>query len=165
MPGQANFLDDIANDLSLWVDQTAEQVALAFAPARAPFSANITEDQKLEFYRQRLFNPDGSPNPQGRNEEIQRLGAEGFGKVYKAVVSRWPELKPAPNPPIEVPEEWPSPPPGGPPGPPGAPPGIPGGLPPGAPGMRPPLPGPPPPGAGPPPPPMPRPPMMPPPRR
>ena len=96
MPGQANFLDEISDDLSVWVDQTAEQVALAFAPARAPFSANITEDQKLEFYRSRMFNPDGSPNVAGRNEEIQRLGAEGFGKVYKAVVSRWPELKPAP---------------------------------------------------------------------
>src|SRR5580765_401161 len=166
MPGQANFLDDIANDLALWVDQTANQVALAFAPARAPFSANITEDQKLEFYRARLFNPDGSPNPQGRNEEIQRLGAEGFGAVYKAVVSRWPELRiPAP-PPIEVPKEWPGAPGGGPPtgpaGPPGAPAGIPGGLPPGPPGMRPPFPGPPPPapvGGGPPLPP--RPPMMP----
>jgi hypothetical protein len=122
MPGQANFLDDIADDLATWVDQTASEVALAFAPARAPFSANITEDQKLQFYRARLFNPDGSPNVQGRNEEIQRLGGEGFGLVYKAVIKRWPELQiPAP-PPIEVPEEWPGAPRGGPAGPPGGPP-------------------------------------------
>ena len=55
MPGSANFLDDVSDDLANWIDSTATDVALAFAPARAPFSANITEDQKLEFYRTRLL--------------------------------------------------------------------------------------------------------------
>jgi hypothetical protein len=164
MPGQT-MLDDVANDLALWIDQTANQIALAFAPARAPFSAQVTEEQKLEFYRTRLFNPDGTPNPQGRQAEIQRLGPEGFANVYKAVIKRYPELKVAPPPPIEVPSEWPQAAPGGPlsgsPGPPGAPPGPPAGLPPG-PGGSASGPGPFPGGGGPPPPVMPRPPMMPP---
>lgn len=120
MPRGTNMLDDIAEDLAVWIDQIAEETALAFAPARSPFSAPITEEQKLEFYRSRLFNPDGSPNTQGRTEEIERLGAEGFGRVYKAVVTRWPELRPPPPPPIEVPEQWPTA-----PGPPGPPPGGP----------------------------------------
>jgi hypothetical protein len=110
-----SMLDDVANDLALWIDQTATEVALAFSPARAPFSAQITEEQKLSFYKNQLFLPDGSPNQQGRQQEIARLGAEGFGQVYKAVVSAYPQLKPAPPPEIEVPEEWPSvvqPPPG-----------------------------------------------------
>lgn len=153
MPGQ-NLLDDVANDMALWIDDTANKIALAFAPARAPFSAPVTEEQKLQYYRDKLFNPDGTPNAQGRAQEIQRLGAEGFGAVYKAVVSRYPELKiPAP-PPIAVPEQWPQA------GPPGLPPGAqgPGLMPPGPPGA-PPLgpPGPPVPPMGPP-----RPPMMPP---
>jgi hypothetical protein len=80
---------------------------LAFSPARAPFSAQITEQQKLAFYKSQLFNPDGSPNQAGRQAQIARLGAEGFGHVYKAVVKAYPELKPAPPPPIEVPAEWP----------------------------------------------------------
>lgn len=138
MPGQ-NFLDDVSNDLALWIDETASDIALAFAPARAPFSAKVTEEAKLEYYRAKLFNPDGTPNAQGRAQEIQRLGAEGFGAVYKAVVARYPELKVAPPPPIEVPDQWPAaapgPPPGGagpgpmPPGPPGGPPGPPPGPP------------------------------------
>jgi len=156
MPGSANFLDDVSDDLANWIDSTATDVALAFAPARAPFSANITEDQKLEFYRTRLFNPDGTPNVQGRQEELQRLGPEGFGGVYQAVVKRWPEYRPAEPAPIEVPKEWPSTPPGGvpggppmppgvPSGPPGVPPGPPGGPPPGSgaalpPSIRPPMP-------------------------
>src|SRR5215471_2710296 len=98
MPGSANFLDDISSDLAQWIDDTANKVALAFAPARAPFSANITEEQKLQYYRSRLFNPDGTPNTQGRTEEIQRLGPEGFGQVYKAVINRFPELR-VPSPP------------------------------------------------------------------
>ena len=140
MPGTANFLDDIANDLAVWIDQTASEVALAFAPARAPFSANISEEQKLEYYKTRLFNPDGTPNVQGRTQEIQRLGAEGFGAVYKAVVQRWPELKIPEPPPIAVPDQWPTAPPGPPPGAPGPGPGVPGlpaGGPPSAPMMPP----------------------------
>lgn len=141
MPGPANMMDDVASDLAAWIDQTAEAVALAFAPGRAPFSANITEDQKLQYYRDQLFNPDGSPNEQGRSAQLQRLGVEGFGLVYKAIIRRWPELKiPTPPQPV-VPQEWPQPgppgPPQAPPGPPPAPPGPAGGppgLPPGPPG-------------------------------
>ena len=123
-----SMLDDVANDLSLWIDQTANQVALAFSPARAPFSAQITEQQKLEFYKSQLFNPDGSPNQAGRQTQIARLGAEGFGQVYKAVVSAYPELKP-PEPVSQADQilaqpPVPGPPPGPPmlPGPPGPPP-------------------------------------------
>src|SRR5262245_1518301 len=124
MPG--TMMDEVANDLALWIDQTANDIALAFAPTRAPFAAQTTEEQKLEYYRKRLFNPDGSPNPDGRSQELQRLGVEGFGLVYKAIIRRWPELKiPTPEP-IEVPAAWPrAAGPGGPPAPPGAVPGPP----------------------------------------
>jgi hypothetical protein len=155
MPGPANFLDDVANDLAQWIDQTADQVALAFAPGRAPFSANISEEKKLEYYRAQLFNPDGSPNAVGREAEFKRLGPQGFAQVYRALIARYPELRVPTPPPLAVPEEWPQAPmlppgapmppgPGGPPGPPpGAvapPPGRPGlpavapSIPPGAPG-------------------------------
>jgi len=128
MPGPPNMMDAIADDLAVWIDKTANEVALAFAPGRAPFSANITEDQKLLFYRSQLFNPDGSPNQAGRDQEMARLGADGLAKVYKAVLAKWPELKPPPEPETAVPEQWPAPPP--PAGPPPMPPGMP---PPGAP--------------------------------
>src|SRR5215467_9161152 len=135
MPGTPNPMDEIANDLALWIDQTSSQIALAFAPTRAPFSADVTEEQKLQYYRAQLFNADGTPNAAGRTAQLQRLGVEGFGIVYKAIIRRWPELRiPTPEP-LAVPAEWPRPagppgvPPGGPPVPPGVPPGPPGGLP------------------------------------
>jgi len=136
------MMDEVADDLAGWIDKTANEVALAFAPGRAPFSANITEEQKLEFYKAQIFNTDGSPNVPGRQALLARLGADGFARVYKAVLSAHPELKPTPpRPELEVPEQWPTPPPPGapigppvgPPGPP-PPPGVPPGPPPGPPG-------------------------------
>jgi hypothetical protein len=96
-PRRTTMLDDVANDLALWIDDTANKVALAFAPGRAPFSADLTEQQKLEYYTRALFNPDGSPNQQGRQREVERLGVERFAQVYKAVIQAHPELKPPPE--------------------------------------------------------------------
>jgi len=124
-----SLLDDVATDLAAWIDKTANEVALAFSPARAPFSAQVTEEQKLEFYKNQLFNPDGTPNQAGRQQQMARLGAEGFGQVYKAVVQAYPHLKPQAPAAIEVPEEWPGAvPPGPPPGAPMMPPGAPRGA-------------------------------------
>lgn len=148
---RTNMLDEVANDLALWIDETANQIAVAFAATHAPFSATVTEAQKLAFYKAKLFNPDGSPNAAGREEEYQRLGSDGFAQVYKAVIKNWPELRiPTPEA-LEVPDQWPQVPPGagpagptgGPPMPPGAPPGLPGGPPPGPGGAIPPSPRPP----------------------
>jgi hypothetical protein len=129
MPGQPNFLDSIADDLSGWIDDTADQVATSFAPGRAPFSANLSLEQKLEYYRSRLFNPDGTPNLAGRDAELQRLGPQGFRQVYTALIDRYPDLRVPAPPDITVPQQWPTPGPAGPPpggpgpaGPPGPPP-------------------------------------------
>jgi len=146
MPGTSNPLDDIATDLALWIDQISTEVALAFAPNRAPFSVDLSEEQKLQYYRDKMFNPDGTPNVQGREQEFQRLGVTGFSMVYKTVVKAYPNLRiPTPEP-LAVPEQWPhEAPPGPPPAPgppPGGPPGPPPGLPPGAAAVGPPRPGP-----------------------
>jgi hypothetical protein len=92
------MLDDVATDLASWIDDTATQIAVALGPAGvSPFSATLTEQQKLEYYRTQLFNPDGTPNLQGRQAQINRLGPEGFAQVYKAVIKAYPDLRvPAP---------------------------------------------------------------------
>ncbi len=118
-----NFLDSIADDLAQWIDTTSDEVARGFAPGRAPFSADLSEEQKLQFYRAQLFNPDGSPNAPGRTAQINRLGAQGFAQVYKAILNRWPELRVPTPPEISVPEQWPTAAPPGPP-PPGPPPPV-----------------------------------------
>src|SRR5262245_39621578 len=88
------MFDEVANDLALWIDQTATEIALALAPRTAPFAVHLTEEQKLDVYTRQLFNPDGSPNQAGRDRLQQRVGPEGFAQIYKAVVRAHPELKP-----------------------------------------------------------------------
>ena len=147
---KTSMMDEVANDLAIWLDTISTDIATAFVATRAPFSATVTEEQKLEYYRAKFFNPDGTPNMQGRDQEEARMGSDQFAAVYKAVTKRYPELKVPAPPAIEVPKEWPQVHPGAGPVPPGGP--------------MPPPPGPPQPGAGPPmmPPGPPRPPMMPP---
>jgi len=98
MPEQ-NLMDAVATDLAVWLDQTSTQIAAAMAPQGvAPFAAPLSETDKLEYYRNQLFNPDGTPNLAGRNAQIQRMGPEQFTQVYKAVIKAYPFLK-LPTPP------------------------------------------------------------------
>jgi hypothetical protein len=75
------------------------------AGGTAPFAAQLTEADKLRYYTRQLFNPDGTPNMQGRAQEMQRLGPEGFALVYKAVLKAHPEfVVPTPPPGAVIPE-------------------------------------------------------------
>jgi hypothetical protein len=94
-----NLLDAVANDLAIWLDQESTRIAAAMAPqGSAPFAAQLSEEQKLQYYRAQLFNADGTPNTQGRAQQIARLGPEGFTQVYKAVLKAYPDLR-LPSPP------------------------------------------------------------------
>jgi hypothetical protein len=96
---QQTMLDNVATDLAVWIDQTATRIAAAMAPQGvSPFAAQLTETQKLEYYKNQLFNPDGTPNLNGRQAEMQRLGPQGFTQVYKAVIKAYPALQ-IPTPP------------------------------------------------------------------
>ena len=93
------MLDRVATDLAMWLDQESTRIAAALAPAGvAPFSAQLSETQKLDYYKNQLFNPDGTPNLDGRQQQMQRLGPEGFTQVYKAVMKAYPDLR-LPTPP------------------------------------------------------------------
>lgn len=97
--GSPSLIDSVAEDLANWIDQTSTKIALAMSPGGfAPGAAPLSEEQKLAYYRDRLFNPDGMPNLQGREAEIQRLGPLGFTQVYKAVLKAYPSLR-LPTPP------------------------------------------------------------------
>jgi hypothetical protein len=90
------LLDSVATDLAEWIDRTANEIALAMTPRGvAPFAATLSNQQKLEYFTAQLFNPDGSPNLQGRSTWIGRLGPEGFADVYRIVLAHHPELRPA----------------------------------------------------------------------
>lgn len=91
---QPNPLDLVATDIAYWIDSEAEQIAAALIGGMAaPFSARVSEKDKLEYYTAQLFNPDGSPNYAGRTQEMNRLGAVGFAEVFKQVLRVHPEYR------------------------------------------------------------------------
>lgn len=103
MRSSTNILDLVANDLASWLDEVGTQLAEAMSSGgAAPFAAQLTEQQKLDYYRQALFGPDGSPNLQGRAKEMARLGPENFSMVFRAVIKAHPELS-VPPPPLGAP--------------------------------------------------------------
>lgn len=95
---QVEFYDQLAQDLALWLEDMSDSLATALSPQGiAPFAAPISEQQKLAYYSSQLFNADGTPNEQGRNAELLRLGPIGFRTVYRAVIEAYPWLRlPAP---------------------------------------------------------------------
>lgn len=109
-----NVFDLVADDLAEWIDRMSDQLVEGIASGgRAPFSAQLTEAQKLDYYTAQYFNPDGTPNVQGRATQIQRLGPEAFGMVYKAIIKAHPDLTiPSPPPGVQI---QPAPFPGAPP--------------------------------------------------
>lgn len=93
MPAQHPW-DLAAQDIVDWLESEppilVEQLKAGY---RSPFSANVSEAEKLQYYRRQVFmqNPDGTPdyskpNQQGRNMLIQRLGTAGFAQVMSAVM-------------------------------------------------------------------------------
>ncbi|MDB5541600.1 MAG: hypothetical protein JWQ89_3327 [Devosia sp.] len=85
MPREHVF-EQASSDLAQWLDDTATQLADSLrGGGRAPFAANASESQKMHYYEQNLFNPDGSPNVQQRMAELHRLGITEYTKMLAEV--------------------------------------------------------------------------------
>lgn len=95
MPLQQNPLDRMAEELAEWADTISTQIADGIKGGfAAPGAAQISERQKMAYYTQMMFGPDGQPNVQGRATLLQRLSAEEFVETYRDVITAHPELKP-----------------------------------------------------------------------
>lgn len=85
--------DSVADELARWINDEAKWYAQALiAGYRSPFSASVSETDKLAYYRRQMFmtNEDGSvdydrPNNEGRNALYKRLGVQQYAEVAKAV--------------------------------------------------------------------------------
>lgn len=94
MPLRQNPLDRLAENLAEWADMISTEMADALKGGlAAPGAARLSQQQMLEYYSHQLFNPDGTPNLEGRAKEIDRLGAVQFAEVMKNVLEVHPEWK------------------------------------------------------------------------
>ena len=83
-------------DLTHWLETEPDYYIEALRGGyRAPFSANVSEAQKLDYYRRQVFmqNPDGTPdytkpNEAGRDMLLKRVGVDGYTQILHAVMPR-----------------------------------------------------------------------------
>ncbi len=106
MPNSPHPYDGIAQDLFDWLTGEVDYYVEALKGGhRAPFAADTSEQQKREYYLRQMFNQnnDGtpnyaSPNSQGRDTLLNRLGTAGYAQVAKSVMPKQgirPELETA----------------------------------------------------------------------
>lgn len=85
MTTKTNQLDLAADILADYIDAMSTKAAEVFLSRGAPFAADVSQDDLMAYYHAQLFNPDDSVNHQGRQALIQKLGAEGFARLFKRV--------------------------------------------------------------------------------
>ena len=72
-------MEQVADDLGLWLEATADSVAGAMMEGdHAPFRARVSQARLAEFYGTTLWDQNGTPNAQLWHREYQRVGADGL---------------------------------------------------------------------------------------
>jgi hypothetical protein len=84
-----HLFHQVASELSDWLGETSKELAFGLHDGdRPPFAADVGDNERLDYYENKLFNPDGTPNEQGRQAEIARIGPAGYAQVLLALTKR-----------------------------------------------------------------------------
>lgn len=82
----AHWLDDVSDELVQRMNENVGYLTEAFLDgSRPPGAADLTEEQKADFYRRKMFNPDGTPNEQERSNILNRVGIKNYTEIIKAL--------------------------------------------------------------------------------
>jgi hypothetical protein len=91
--------DETVEVIRDWIERTTDEVAAALLDSPlSPMVAQPSRAEQLAYFRSKLYLPDGTPNPAGRDEILARYGPQGYEAVALAVSG-----EPAPLP--DVPQE------------------------------------------------------------
>ena len=78
----------VAHELAQWLDRMPKILATAMRGGphkQGPFKHAATGKQKFEIYKGKLFNEDGTPNMQGRQEMLRRMTPKQYAEVVHIV--------------------------------------------------------------------------------
>lgn len=93
-PGRSHWLDTLAPELAAYIDSMIEACVDDLTQGGVvPFAANVSQAETLAYYTRQFFDPDGTPNAQGRATEMARLGEVGFADALRAVLKAHPEYQ------------------------------------------------------------------------
>ncbi len=88
--------DSVSDEIMNWLENESKYyVSAMVGDYQSPFAAQVSEKDKLDYYRRKVYNinPDGTPNydqpnKEGRDTLIKQVGIEGFADIMKAVGPR-----------------------------------------------------------------------------
>lgn len=81
-----------------FMENTPDQlVDLFLGGENSPFAADLSPADKIAYYESKFFNPDGSPNQIGRQEELARLGVADYIKTLGQMQKLHDLFSPPPN--------------------------------------------------------------------
>lgn len=79
----------VADRLAEWLDETPKRIAARWTGnGTAPFAKPVRAKDALAYYERAFFNPDGTPNVQGRQSELERVGIDGYAQAMRGVLRK-----------------------------------------------------------------------------
>ena len=92
-----DIADEIATEITEWIESMSDDIAEALIGS--PFASDVVQPSMpdaLAYWRAKLFLPDGTPNPAGRDEILARYGANEYEDIAKALAGSNGVLPPVP---------------------------------------------------------------------
>lgn len=101
--------DGVADDLFAWMQGEVNYYVEALRGGyRTPFSAPVSEKDKLDYYRRQMYQvaPDGTvqydtPNAEGRDRILKQYGTATYAQIMDAVRPK-PGLRPSSEPTVDA---------------------------------------------------------------
>jgi len=79
----------VATHLATWLTEAPKRVAQAWTAGNqdeTPFAAQTTQAQRLEYFQQLAFGPDGAPNVAGRQQLLEQYGVAGYAQILRTLL-------------------------------------------------------------------------------
>ena len=85
--------DLLSQDVLDYVEKESDHLAQSILGSPlAPQTATLTSAQKIQLFANQFWNPDGSPNQQGRDALQAKYGARGFLQITEALARQHGQL-------------------------------------------------------------------------
>lgn len=89
MPTRQHSLDRLVDEVAEYIESMSDFLADAMLEdGVAPFEAHITDAQRFAYFNELLWNPDGTPNQQGRQHLVDTQGLDEYVRTFRWVETR-----------------------------------------------------------------------------
>lgn len=77
----------LGDELADWIESMSDTMVDGIVGnGPAPFAANLTQQEQLNFFHRAMFNPDGTVNITGRTQIMDHYGPVGYANILRDVL-------------------------------------------------------------------------------